>query len=83
MPRETTGFVLVAGAVVGLVWGTLSLQFGMDTNVWPPVVAPLWITSLIAERVRIDATLLGAVVSALCGMVPVAMLFGAARLRGA
>jgi hypothetical protein len=83
MPRETAGFVLVTGAVVGLVWGILSLQFGMDTNVWPPVVAPLWITSLIAERVRIDAMLLGAIVSAVCGIVPVAMLFGVARLRGA
>jgi hypothetical protein len=69
--------------VVGLVWGILSLEFGVDTAVWPPIAAPLWITSLIAERVRIDAILLGAIVSAVCGLVPVAMLFGVARLRGA
>jgi len=38
MPRETSGFVLVIGAMVGLLWGIFSLQFGWDTNVWPVAV---------------------------------------------
>ena len=83
MPRETSGFVLVIGAIVGLLWGIFSLQFGWDTNVWPPLVAPLWISTLIARHLHVDYLVLGAVVSAACGIVPVAALFAVARMRGA
>jgi hypothetical protein len=83
MPRETTAFVVFLGLGLGMLWGILSL-LGMDhPDVWPPIVAPLWVTSLIAVRVPIHPLLIGAVVSAVCGVVPVALLFALARLRGA
>ena len=83
MPRETSAFVIALGAALGWLWGILSVQLGLDTNVWPPLVAPLWITSLVAERVKVDPLALGATVSAACGIVPVGALFALARLRGA
>jgi hypothetical protein len=82
MPRETTGLVLFIGVATGLFWGALSTM-AIDTTVWPPLVAPLWVTSLIAARVSVNPLLVGALVSALCGLSPVAGLFWIARLRGA
>jgi hypothetical protein len=99
MPRATVAFVLFMGLGMGMLWGGCSVlvwQFlpqifppwGIPTSVPAQVVtmlvlAPLYLTAAIGERLRVDVYVTAAVVSAALGIVTAAALLWFARARGA
>jgi hypothetical protein len=84
VPRETVYTLVAVGMSIGMLWGFLSLQlWAADPTIWPALIAPLWIAALVGPLVAVDPLLLGAVVSAACGLVLTGLLFLLARARGA
>jgi len=99
MPRETVAVVLILGVGMGLLWSGCSVfVWSFLPQIFPPwgipasapaqvltavVLAPLYLTAAIGERLRIDVYLIAAIVSAVLGTVPAAALLVFARARGA
>ncbi|HEV8468086.1 MAG TPA: hypothetical protein VGR46_00650 [Candidatus Limnocylindria bacterium] len=99
MPRETVAFVIFMGLGMGMLWGGCSVfvwQFlpqifppwGIPTSVPSQVLtmlvlAPLYLTAAIGERLRVDVYVTAAVVSAALGILTAAALLWFARARGA
>ena len=99
MPRETVAVVLILGVGMGLLWSGCSVfVWSFLPQIFPPwgiptsaqaqvlttvVLAPLYLTAVIGERLRIDVYLIAAIVSAVLGIVPAAALLVFARARGA
>jgi hypothetical protein len=66
----------------GLLWGAVSLQlWTLDERVQPLLIAPLWLTAVIAAPLSVNPLLVGLLVSAALGLVPALAFLALARLR--
>lgn len=82
MPRETVGLILFMGVALGILWGIVSLSlWTFNEQVFPVLIAPLWITAAIGTHLPVNPLVLGAVVSAALGLVPAVALVALARAR--
>jgi hypothetical protein len=83
MPRQSAFFLAFLGAGFGLLWGLVSLEL-WTFNQHPPavLVAPLWITFMLASQLPVGPLLVGVLVSVALGLVPVLALLVIARVRG-
>ena len=82
MPKETVAIVLFLGVGFGLLWGVVSLQlWTLDDRVQPVLIAPLWLTAVVAAPLSLNPVLVGLLVSAALGLVPAIAFLALARLR--
>ena len=83
MPKETVGIVLFMGAEFGLLWGALSVElWTLDERVQPILIAPLWLTAVVAAPLSVNPLMVGLLVSIALGLAPAFAFLAIARLRG-
>jgi hypothetical protein len=83
VPRETIAVVLVMGVGFGLLWGAVSVElWTLDERIPPMLVAPLWLTAIVAAPLSVNPLLVGLLVSIGLGLAPAFAFLALARLRG-
>jgi len=83
VPKETVAIVLFMGAGFGLLWGAVSVElWTLDERVQPLLIAPLWLTAVVAAPLSVNPLLVGLLVSIAFGLAPAFAFLVLARLRG-
>lgn len=83
VPKESVAVVLFMGIGFGLLWGALSVMlWTLDERVQPMLIAPLWLTAVVAAPTSANPLLVGLLVSMGLGLVPAFAFLALARLRG-
>ena len=75
--------MLVMGVGLGLLWGAVSMElWTLDERAQPVLIAPLWLTAVLAAPLSVNPLLIGFLVSAALGLVPAVAFLALARIRG-
>jgi hypothetical protein len=83
VPKETIAVVLFMGVGFGLLWGAVSVElWTLDERIPPMLVAPLWLTAIVAAPLSVNPLLVGLLVSIGLGLAPAFAFLALARLRG-
>jgi hypothetical protein len=83
VPKETVGIVLGMGVGFGLLWGAVAVElWTLDERVQPILIAPLWLTAVVAAPLSVNPLLVGLLVSIALGLAPALVFLALARLRG-
>jgi hypothetical protein len=83
VPKETIAVVLFMGVGFGLLWGGVSVAlWTLDERIPPMLVAPLWLTAIVAAPLSVNPLLVGLLVSIGLGLAPAFAFLALARLRG-